>query len=107
MKRSDVFEPLEPPPHGWTRLKARLEERRARRWPVAIAAVAAVVLALVLAPKPRPDAEVEAALRSGFIVSNEALTLKDGAAQQLPSSDPKVLLYRVSVMNRNEAPPED
>jgi hypothetical protein len=109
MKRSDVFEPLEPPPHGWTRMKARLGERRARRWPIAVAAAAAVVLAVLLPkPGPRPGSDVEAALRGAMLdVPGEPLRVKRGAAQRLPSSDPNVLFYRVAVLNADEAPPED
>lgn len=111
MKRSDVFEPLEPPPHGWTRMKARLEERRRPRWPLALAAGAAVFLAVVL-QQPRVDVTAElrrspSAGAFGLKVSSEALTLKDGASQQLPSSDENVLLYRVAVVSPSEAPPSE
>ena len=52
MKHDDVFEVLEPPPHGLTRLRARLEERRATRlaWP-ALLAVATLAVLVVLWPR--------------------------------------------------------
>jgi hypothetical protein len=97
MKRSDVFEQLEPQPHGWTRLRARLQTERPRgRW-LAVATVSALAVLLVLIALPR---RVPAVDLSPFVLTGEgpALVVKNGAALQLPTSDPSVLLYRVETL---------
>jgi len=99
MKRDEVFEVLEPPPHGLTRLRARMEERRARRfaWPVLVTASAVAVLAVVFWPRaegPRVDftAQLEA------MKVETATGLGQTALEPLVSQNAGVVLYRVSVM---------
>jgi hypothetical protein len=113
MKRREVFEVLEPPSHGWTRLKARLEERPRRRWRWAVAiAAAALLLAVIVWPKRPAEVSVVAELaRSaagpsfGVAPQGRALAVIEGAAERLPSSDPSVVLYRVAMVEA--APAED
>ncbi|MEW5738656.1 MAG: hypothetical protein AB1938_06995 [Myxococcota bacterium] len=56
MKRADVFEVVEPPPGGLTRLKARLDAEGSQRpwWILGPAVAAAAVLVLLLV---RPSVE--------------------------------------------------
>ncbi len=117
MKRSDVFEVREPPPHGWTRLKARLEERRPARWPWAVVATGAVAL-IVLFALPRPG-RIDPALQErctgrarGNVDpgSNEPVTFAGdarGAVLRVSSQDAQVVMYRVAMLSAtDEAPTE-
>jgi hypothetical protein len=109
VKREEIFEVLEPPPYGWTRLEARLSERRGARWPLAVAAVAlaaaSLLIAVVLAwPRTQAvDLSVEisrssAAASFGLGEDTRTLAVRTGAAEALPSSDPNVVLYRVAMV---------
>lgn len=99
MKRDEVFEVLEPPPHGLTRLRARMEERRARRfaWPVLVAVSAAAALAVVFWPRtegPRVDFTAQLAAMQ----TETATGLGQTALEPLTSQNAGVVLYRVSVL---------
>ena len=100
MKRDDVFEVLEPPPHGLTRLRGKLASRRANRllWPALVTAVAAAVVVL-LVPRGEVPADFSASLarESGPPVS--ALDGQSLGLERLPSGNPKVVLYRVAVLD--------
>jgi hypothetical protein len=110
VKREEIFDVLEPPPYGWTRLEARLSERRGARWPlalpaVALAATASLLIAVVLAwPRTQAvDLSVEisrssAAASFGLGEDTRTLAVRTGAAEALPSSDPNVVLYRVAMV---------
>jgi hypothetical protein len=108
MKLREVFDPLEPPPQGWARMKAQLDERRLPRWPWALAvAAAALLLAVAVWPRPRRATPAEvtdvmmrsaAALSFGLAPKGPTLAVIEGAAEPLPSSDPNVLLYRVAMV---------
>lgn len=99
MKRDEVFEVLEPPAHGLTRLRARMEERRARRfaWPVLVGVSAVAVLAVVFWPRtevPRVDFTAQVAAMK----VETATGLGRTALEPLVSQNAGVVLYRVSVM---------
>ncbi|PZR08585.1 MAG: hypothetical protein DI536_24055 [Archangium gephyra] len=91
-----VFEVLEPPPHGLTRLRAAMDERKKQRllWPVLVSAVAAAVVVVVNVGRP-PNAlasEFEARARAG-----ESVTARGASAvEALPSGSPEVVIYRVT-----------
>jgi hypothetical protein len=110
VKREKIFEALEPPPFGWTRLEARLNARVARRWPWAVAAATALLWVVVLAwPRATPvDVTVEiagssAAASFGLEGDTRTLAVRTGAAQALPSSDPNVVLYRIAMVDSTGA----
>lgn len=98
MKRDELFEVLEPPPHGLTRLRARLEERRSRRLagPLLVLASAAAVLTVALWPRPEaPRVDFSAAL----ITAPEGVTARgETAVEAQPSSNPNVVIYRAEVL---------
>ena len=57
MRQQDLFERLDPPPHGLTRLRARLEARGPRRvllYAVAFGVLAGIVAAWIARPRT-PD----------------------------------------------------
>jgi hypothetical protein len=103
MKRDELFEVLEPPPHGLTRLRAKLASRRANRlvWPALVTAVAAAVALLVFLPRGEAPVDFRAALvmESGPPVS--ALDGQSLGLERLPSGNPKVVLYRVAVLDQD------
>jgi hypothetical protein len=102
MKRSDVFHVIEPPPNGWTRLHAQLEQRPPRRWAWALAVAAALLLAVVLWPRahevPVTLTRSMSAVALGFDAHGPALAALEGAAEAVPSSDPNVLLFRIAMV---------
>jgi hypothetical protein len=85
--RAELFEPLEPPPGGWARLRARLDEPPVRRAPIWIAAAATYALALAaVALRPPPP---------------EPVTVPPGnqAAARVRVPDERVVFYWVASMN--------
>lgn len=96
MKHDDVFEVLEPPPHGLTRLRARLEERRAMRlaWP-ALLAVAALAVLVVLWPRSvTPGADLQTPLTQ-VTATPVGVQGRDGTGvEALRSENPRVIVYR-------------
>jgi hypothetical protein len=97
MKHRDVFEPLEPPPHGLTRLRAGMEERRARRvlWPVLATSLAVAVLAVVLWPREEtPRVDFSAAVTAMTSTSAPVQALGETGVEPLRSSNPDVVVYR-------------
>lgn len=105
MKPGELFEVLEPPPHGLTRLRARMAARRANRllWPALVLAVAAAVV-LLFVPREQPvDLLVPlAASVFGANVGAPPASALDGqelGLERMPSSNPNVVLYRVAVLS--------
>lgn len=96
MKRREVFEQLEPPPFGLERLRARLETERSKapRLVLVASAVAAVLVAVLW---PRPEA-IDLTASLGLASTVEVAPLDPGttAVLALPSSNPDVVLVRVS-----------
>lgn len=93
MKREELFEVLEPPPHGLTRLRARIDERRylrVGRW-LLVSAIAAAVL-VVLWPRERVDLLTPAAALTQQREAVEALG--DTRITPLTSTNPHVAVYR-------------
>ncbi|MGV3622121.1 MAG: hypothetical protein ACO1OB_14960 [Archangium sp.] len=91
----DVFEVLEPPPNGLTRLRAAMNEERKRRvmWPVLVsAAVAAVLIFVRLEPPNELVNEFTERSRS----DQPVMARGDSAVEALPSSSPNVVIYRVT-----------
>jgi hypothetical protein len=83
--RAELFEQLEPPPHGLAHLRARLDSPPTPRAPLWIAAAATCAVALALAGLgPRPAAPVT--------VPPGALT----AAVRVPLKDDRVVFYWVA-----------
>lgn len=107
MKRDELFEVLEPPPHGLTRLRARLAARRARRllWPALVSSLAALLVVLFV-PREQP-VDLRAALAdSVFGAEGPPVSALDGSAlavERLPSSNPQVVLYRVASLTSDAA----
>lgn len=103
MKRDEIFRQLEPPPFGLERLRARMErERGARgRRVVAFAVLASAVVVVVGWPR-RPSVDLLEAARhtavESLVVGSQAPVeaLERTSVAPLESSDPSVVLYRVS-----------
>ncbi len=99
MKRDEVFEVLEPPPHGLTRLRARMNERRASRavWR-ALAVSAAVVLAgVVLWPRQQVRAPDFTAYLAGLTATGAPVEGRgETAVELLASRNAEVVVYRAS-----------
>lgn len=100
MRRDELFEVLEPPPHGLTRLRGKLASRRANRllWPALVLASAAAAVLLFL-PKSEAPAEFSAALAMEPGPPVSALDGQSLGLERLPSGNPKVVLYRVAVLS--------
>lgn len=109
MKRDQLFEVLEPPPHGLTRLRAQLAARRARCWKGALALSAAATLVVVLLT-PRPHAnpferDARAAL-DALRADGPGLEARGSTGvQALPSSTPRVMLWRVTAVDEADPAP--
>lgn len=101
MKRNEVFEVVEPPPFGLERLRARLgEQRRAPTKWVLAGAMATLLLVLVWWPRETP-VDLVGATSSFFNAPTRDVTSLDvstGAVLELPSSNPEVILARVSTL---------
>jgi len=102
MKRTQVFEELEPPPFGLERLRARLSERRRRGSPLVLVGVLASALVVVLAwPRSRGVDLVALARASsaapmvGVSSLDDVIALEQTGVLRLPSQNPDVVLYRV------------
>lgn len=96
MKRDDVFEVLTPPPHGLTRLRARMAERSAVRWIRPVLAVSLAVSAVVVLLVPRGDDSLALEARA-MTQAGAAVTARgDTAVEPMVSTNPGVVLYRVT-----------
>lgn len=115
MKRDELFEALEPPPHGLTRLRGKLATRRAHRLlrPALVLAFAAAV-ALLFVPRAPPvdwSTELQGSLTGSLVGQGgggEPVSALDGQAlglERLPSSNPQVVLYRVAMLSQEPPPP--
>lgn len=91
-----VFEVLEPPPHGLTRLRAAMDARKKQRlmWPVLVSAVVAAVLIMVKIDQPQNALVSEFDARSR--VDQSVTARGDSAVEAMPSSSPDVVIYRVT-----------
>lgn len=111
MKRSELFEAVEPPPYGWSRMSARLSERRQPVWRPALGAVfaVAIVVAGTLTSRvpvlpvnllPLALADPASAATLGLDVPQEPVAVVGGnaAVMRLPSSNPQVLMYRLATV---------
>lgn len=116
MKKSELFELLEPPPGGLTRLRARLDEGRRPVWRPLLAmayAVAIVVAGTLTSSRPPPPVDLFGAVRAspaasvamGLETPGEpvAITGGEAALQRRPSSNPQVLMYRLAVLEASAA----
>ena len=107
MKHDELFEVVNPPAHGLTRLRGKLASRRANRLlrPALVFALAAAV-SLVFVPRgaTEPAADLRNALLSSLLgaertgPSVSALDARTLGVERLPSSNPKVLVYRVALL---------
>jgi hypothetical protein len=114
MKREELFEVLEPPPHGLTRLRGRMATRQANRWlrPALLMAFAATMAALLFVPRDatEPGPKLEVSLLTPLLqpqLGAPPVSALDGsklAVERLPSANPKVVLYRVAVLPEIEEP---
>jgi len=113
MKKSELFETLEPPPYGWARVSARLEVRRQPRWQLALAAAfaLAIVISGTLTSDQPQTVEVFPGLALGLDApeATEPVAITGGSAAllRLPSSNPKVVMYRLASLDANAAPPSE
>lgn len=105
-----LFEVLEPPPHGLTRLRAKRAARRGRRWawPALAVALAATVTVLFVVPREAP-VDFGASLQGSLFAPGagpavSALDAQVLGVEALPSGNPRVLLYRVAVLSAASAP---
>lgn len=108
-----LFEPLEPPPDGVERMRARFAERsHARpRFGIAVSGVAAVAALVALLAVLRTGTHIGGAGDDAILAAPELDRLlgretrsvplsveRDGQAlqtEELPSADPRVRIYRV------------
>ena len=105
-----LFPVIEPPPGGLTRLRAAMAERRKTpAWQPVLAGVAALLL-VVLAVFTNTQGRVDLAGLADRAVYDGAsgqVLLTNGVAMRVPSSNPRVVLYRVATLDPAEAPPAD
>lgn len=103
-----LFPVIEPPPGGLTRLRAAMAERRKTpAWPPLLAGVAALLL-VVVALFGSPQGHVDlAGLAERAVYDGGAgtLVLTNGAALRVPSSNPRVVLYRVATFDEPASAP--
>ena len=118
MKRSELFDPIEPPPGGLTRLRANLEPRPSMIWRPVLALVIAMICIALAWSFTRDEANligeargsVFAELVGAEAVDAEPIALiagQPGALQRLASSNPQIVLYRVGMLDPAMAPPEE
>ncbi len=90
MKHEELFEVMEPPPHGLTRLRGKMASRRASRllWPALVTAFAAAAV-LLLVPRGEAPADLSTPFAhhllgegAGPVVS--ALDTQRLAVEQMP-----------------------
>ena len=107
----EVFTPREPPPGGWTRLKARIAEserrRRVRRVQLAgLAAMAAAAIAVVVSPlganhrsalEPLLQADPVLLERAGLVEPARTIEVEHGAGV-LASTRGDVVFYRIATV---------
>lgn len=103
------FEILEPPPGGLTRLKAAMAGRRAVRiWQPVLAGVLAVALiAFALFAKVQGRVDLVEAARRAALIGEPVVVRGEAAVLRVPSSNPRVLVYRVAMLDPTLAPPVD
>jgi hypothetical protein len=98
VKRDELFEVHEPPPHGLTRLRVRMEERRASRIlrPALVLAMAAAAVTVVLWPRaPEQDrVDFTASVANLDSMSGDVMGLGETAIEPMKSTNPKVVLVR-------------
>ena len=115
MKREELFEVFEPPPHGLNVLRGRMATRQAKRWlrPALLLAFAATALTLLFFPRgdaARDQPRLDLALVTPWLkpeADAPPVSALDGsrlALERLRSENPKVVLYRVAVLPENEEP---
>lgn len=111
MKREQVFEPLEPPPFGLERLRARLAERRRRVSPLVLAGVVASALVVLFVWPKTPGVDLVALARSsaaapmvGVRSLEDVSALDETGVLRLPSQNPDVVLYRVASLQQEPSP---
>jgi hypothetical protein len=116
----DVFEPREPPPAGWTRLKVKIteaERRRTRRRVrlTGVVALAAVAVAVVVSPlganredplQPLLQADPALLERAGLVVPAKGIRVEHGAAA-LASRRGEVVFYRILTVAPEAKPLKD
>ena len=116
MKSANVFEPIEPPPGGLTRLRVSMSEpRRPFRWSPVLAGALAVALLCVGRAwiLTRDNVDLVAEMRDSIFsetANAEPVALGRGqpaALQRLPSGNPQVVLYRVAMLDPSMTPPAD
>lgn len=103
IKRDELFEAREPPPHGLTRLRARMEERRhsraLRRTVLALATVAGTLLLVVAWPRtqsnvPNVDFTPNVAAMGALPNGADVMALGDTAIEPMRSTNPNVVIVR-------------
>lgn len=107
MKRDELFEVVEPPPFGLSRLRRALVVRQAaavRRWVLAGAAACGLVALAAWQARPSVDAsevtrDAWAAWRGVQGQTEPARGLGETALLRLPSARPDVAVYRVAAVH--------
>lgn len=102
MKKQQVFEQFEPPPHGLTRLKSRMAERKASRIvrPVLALGVVATVLAVVFWPRaPEKGVDFSASVSAMNAMDGDVMARGDTSIELMKSTNPRVVLVRAMVAN--------
>ncbi|MFT3712948.1 MAG: hypothetical protein QM817_35295 [Archangium sp.] len=97
IKREELFEVHEPPAHGLTRLRARMQERKTSRVlrPVLAVAVLAAAVALVFWPREaREGVDFGPSVAALESMSGDVMGLEGTAVEAMKSSNPRVVLVR-------------
>lgn len=102
MKRDELFEVLEPPPGGLTRLRARMKAPVKVRWWVPLGVVAAGVAVLVAVPAREPTVDLWSQSRFWFTAGPPVVRGEGGTGVREVSSSPGVLFVRVSTLDRED-----